>query len=64
MASVSIQFTTNNITYKDGDSLIISFNGSFNNVDSFTGYSETTSPDPTGNDYFITNVRWSKDFQT
>ena len=64
MASVSIQFTTNNITYKDGDSLIVSFNGPFNSVDTFTGYTETLSPLATSNDYLITNVRWSKDFQT
>jgi hypothetical protein len=64
MADVSIQFQTNNITYRDGDSLIISFDGPFNAVDKFNSYTETTSPDQTTNDYFITNVRWSKDFQT
>ena len=64
MASVSIQFTSNNITYRDGDSLIVSFNGPFANVDTFTGYLEETTPIQTDNDYLITNVRWSKDFQT
>lgn len=64
MASVSIQFTTNNITYRDGDSLICKFDGPFNYVDAFTGYDERTSPSATSNDYLITNVRWSKDYQT
>ena len=64
MASVNIEFTSNNITYSNGDSLIVSFDGPFVGIDAFTGYSEITTPDQTDNDYLITNIRWSKDFQT
>ena len=64
MASVDIKFTSNNITYRDGDSLIISFNGPFTHVSKFVEYTETLLPDPTSNDYLITNIRWSSDFQT
>lgn len=64
MANVSIDFTSNNITYKDGDSLIVSFDGPFTAVDQFSSYTETTDPAQTDNDYLITNVRWSKDTQT
>lgn len=64
MANVSINFTSNNITYRDGDSLIVSFDGPFTSVDQFISYTETTSPVQTDNDYLITNVRWSKDAQT
>ena len=64
MANVSINFTSNNITYRDGDSLIVSFDGPFTSVDQFNSYTETTSPVQTDNDYLITNVRWSKDAQT
>lgn len=64
MAIFNVQFQNNNVTYKDGDSLIISFDGPFNNVNQFTSYTESTSPDPTSEDYFLTNVRWSIDFQT
>ena len=64
MATVSINFTTSNITYQDGDSLICKFDGPFKYVDSFDSYTETTSPSATGNDYLITNIRWSKDYQT
>jgi len=63
-ATVSINFTTNNITYKDGDSLIISFDGKFGAVKEFTGYTETTSPVQTSNDYYMTNLRWSLDDAT
>ncbi len=64
MANVSIDFTSNNITYKDGDSLIVSFDGPFTAVDQFSSYTEITDPVQTDNDYLITNVRWSKDAQT
>ena len=64
MATVSIDFTSNNITYRDGDSLIVSFDGPFTSVEQFNSYTETTSPVQTDNDYLITNVRWSKDAQT
>ena len=64
MATVSIDFTTSNITYRDGDSLICKFDGPFKYVDSFDAYTETLSPTATGNDYLITNIRWSKDYQT
>ena len=64
MATVSINFTSNNITYRDGDSLIVSFDGPFTSVKQFSSYTETTTPLQTGNDYLITNVRWSKDAQT
>ena len=64
MASVNIEFTSNNITYRNGDSLIVSFDGPFVGIDTFTAYSETTTPNQTDNDYLITNIRWSKDFQT
>lgn len=59
--SIDIDFTNNNITYKDGDSLLIQFNSSFGSVDKFTSYSETTSPLPSSNDYLITSIRWSTD---
>ena len=64
MAAVSINFTSNNITYRDGDSLIVSFDGPFTSVAKFNSYTETTDPLQTDNDYLITNVRWSKDNQT
>jgi hypothetical protein len=64
MASISVELSTNNITYKDGDSLMVTFNGAFTSVSSFTSYAETTSPASTDNDYFITNLRWSKDNMT
>ena len=61
MAKISVDLSTNNITYKDGDSLIVTFNGAFMSVSAFDSYSETTSPASTDNDYFITNLRWSVD---
>ena len=64
MAKISVDLSTNNITYKDGDSLMVTFNGAFMSVDSFTSYAETTSPASTDNDYFITNLRWSIDNMT
>jgi hypothetical protein len=64
MASVNIEFASNNITYRNGDSLIVSFDGPFVGIDTFTAYSEITTPNQTDNDYLITNIRWSKDFQT
>ncbi len=64
MAKISVGLSTNNITYKDGDSLMVTFNGAFMSVSSFTSYAETTSPASTDNDYFITNLRWSSDNMT
>ena len=64
MAKISVGLSTNNITYKDGDSLMVTFNGAFMSVSSFTSYAETSSPASTDNDYFITNLRWSSDNMT
>jgi hypothetical protein len=64
MAKISVGLSTNNITYKDGDSLMVTFNGAFMSVSSFTSYAETSSPALTDNDYFITNLRWSSDNMT
>ena len=59
--SVAIEFQNNNITYKDGDTLLINFNSAWKSADSFTGYVETTTPNPTTNDYLISSLRWSTD---
>ena len=59
--SVAIEFQNNNITYKDGDTLLINFNSAWKSADSFTGYIETTTPNPTTNDYLISSLRWSTD---
>jgi len=64
MAKISVDLSTNNITYQAGDSLMVTFNGAFASVSSFTSYAETTSPASTDNDYFITNLRWSTDNMT
>ena len=43
---------------------MVTFNGAFMSVSSFTSYAETSSPASTDNDYFITNLRWSSDNMT
>ena len=57
--SISIDFNNNNISYKDGDALLIQFNSAWGQVDSFVSYTETTSPIPTTNDFFISSLFFS-----